>query len=299
MPLLTGQPLNATDHRRYTIHVPDNPPQPTVPAIVVFHGGGQDVTTIAARWGVTAGNPPPPELENYLLVFPESDPGLGQRWVHLGPGDPALPTLDVQFVRRLLDELTSTAYATGSPTVPAVTADPDLVYGAGFSNGAGMVWQLLNAPISASFRGFAAVGAPMDPEKPRFYRQQLGAGVDPTPAPVAYVHGTADHSFRPPFTQREVPLETTLPFFTVTEMLQRNQVPPGPASTTLVSGSGNLTEVVLQLFQGVEAFLQVTVVNGGHNWPMPTTVGNPPVAGHFDATRAIVTFWRDFAGLPG
>ena len=56
--------------------------------------------------------------------------------------------------------------------------------------------------------------------------------------------------------------------------------------------------MVTQLFAGTEAFLQATVINGGHNWPMPTTVGNPPVADHFDATRAIVDFWRRHAGLP-
>ena len=56
--------------------------------------------------------------------------------------------------------------------------------------------------------------------------------------------------------------------------------------------------MVLQEFVGEAAFLQGTVINGGHNWPMPTTRGNPPVAEHFDATRTIVEFWRRHAGLP-
>jgi hypothetical protein len=46
------------------------------------------------------------------------------------------------------------------------------------------------------------------------------------------------------------------------------------------------------------AFSYVTVINGGHNWPTLTTIGNPPVATHFNATQAIVQFWCDFAGLP-
>ena len=97
----------------------------------------------------------------------------------------------------------------------------------------------------------------------------------------------------------ETPLEVTLPFFTVAEMLQRNGVPgTNPASTELVRGSAGVTEVVLQEFTGDAAFLQGTVINGGHNWPMPTTRGNPPVAEHFDATRTIVKFWRRHAGLP-
>ena len=47
-----------------------------------------------------------------------------------------------------------------------------------------------------------------------------------------------------------------------------------------------------------EAFTYATVINGGHNWPGPTTVGNPPVASHFDATQAILDFWHANAGLP-
>ncbi len=38
--------------------------------------------------------------------------------------------------------------------------------------------------------------------------------------------------------------------------------------------------------------------NGGHNWPTATTCGNPPGAPHFDASEAIVDFWRNPAGLP-
>ena len=71
------------------------------------------------------------------------------------------------------------------------------------------------------------------------------------------------------------------------------------ATTTLVPGSTGVTEVVLQLFTGgTEAYLHGTVINGGHNWPTPTTVGNPPVATHLNATRSIVDFWHNHAGYP-
>ena len=91
MPLLTGQSVAGLPHRRYSIQVPDNPGAATVPAIVVFHGGGQDAATIAARWGVDPPNPIPAELADYLLVFPESDPRLGEEWVHFQAGDSAFP----------------------------------------------------------------------------------------------------------------------------------------------------------------------------------------------------------------
>ena len=35
--------------------------------------------------------------------------------------------------------------------MPEVSADPSLAYAAGFSNGGGMVWQLLNSELAASF----------------------------------------------------------------------------------------------------------------------------------------------------
>jgi hypothetical protein len=115
-----------------------------------------------------------------------------------------------------------------------------------------------------------------------------------------YVHGTGEHTFRPPATLQEVPIETTQPAFTVREMLTRNGIPPTApaATTTLIPGSANLTEVVVQEYLGTEAFSCATVINGGHNWPGPTTVGNPPVASHFDTTAAIVDFWHNHAALP-
>jgi poly(3-hydroxybutyrate) depolymerase len=301
MALLTAQPVSTPVTRTYSVEVPDNPPQASIPAIIVFHGGGQDVATIAARWGVQPPAPVPALVQNYLLVFPETHPQLDDEWVHYGPGNSAFPTLDLDFVRDLVAELTTRAYATTSVAVPTVTADPTLIYAAGFSNGGGMVWQLLNSDLSASFRGFAAVGKALDPDKAIQYRRQLaacGAVPAPAPAPVAYLQGTADTGYRPPLTQQEQTLDETLPFFTLTEMLNRNGIAAGPAATRLIPGSTGLTEVVLQRFAGAEAYLHGTVVNGGHNWPTPTSVGNPPVATHFNTTEAIVEFWQANAALP-
>ena len=238
-------------------------------------------------------------MRNYLLVFPETHPQLDKEWVHFQTGNSAFPTLDLDFVQDLLAELTTRAFATGSATVPTVSADPNLLYAAGFSNGGGMVWQLLNSDLAPRFQGFAAVGKALDPEKARHYRQVLAtSGQVPAPAPVFYLHGTADPGYRPPFTQQEVELDETLPFFTLREMLDRNAVAAGPAVTSLVAGSTGVTEVVLQEFAGTAAYVHGTVLNGGHNWPTPTTRGNPPVATHFDTTQAIVDFWRTNAGLP-
>lgn len=300
MTLLTGQEISTDLSRTYHVHVPDDPPQATVPTIIVFHGGGQDADTIARRWGIDPPNPVPAALADYLLVFPEADRRLGDEWAHFTSGMGKVPTHDLDFIEALLAELTTRSYETGSGTVPQVSADPAHVYAAGFSNGTGMVWQLMNSDLVDQFSGFAAVGKALDPEKAAAFRNQLAAaGGQPAAVPAMYVHGTADTSFRPPFTLAETPLDTTLPAFTVQEMSARNGFTLDvPAITQLVSGSTNLTEVVLQLFQGTEAFAMATVIHGGHNWPTPTTRGNPPVAGHFDATEAIVDFWRNHAALP-
>jgi poly(3-hydroxybutyrate) depolymerase len=162
MPPLPGQTLQSSISRTYNVYIPDNPPQATVPAIIVFHGGGQDVQTIARHGEVDPAAIPPqapqPPLDRYLLVFPEADPRLSDEWVNF-KGDRAFPTYDILFVDQLLTEIFATTYATGSALVPNVTVDPDLVYAAGFSNGAAFgCWQLMNSDLVSRFKGFAAVG---------------------------------------------------------------------------------------------------------------------------------------------
>jgi poly(3-hydroxybutyrate) depolymerase len=111
-------------------------------------------------------NPVPAPLENYLLVFPEADRRLSDEWVHFQSGDSAFPTYDLEFVEALLAEITTRLYPTGSAGVD-VTADPDLIYAAGFSNGGGMVWQLANSDLVSRFQGFAPWARRWIPRKSR------------------------------------------------------------------------------------------------------------------------------------
>jgi polyhydroxybutyrate depolymerase len=301
MTVLLNQPLNNDPDRTYNVYVPDSPPATPVPAIIGFHGGGGHVEHMARLWGVDMAGSPPPQLEDYLLVFPEANRELGHRWVNLQADGGAFPTHDLLFLRDLLEDM-GIGYANSAGNT--ITADADYVYAAGFSNGGAMVWQLMNSDLASRFRGFAAVARALDPVKAWHYRKELG-GVPPTAAPAFYVHGTADPGFRPPVTLDETSfqnIDTTLPAFTVQEMLDRNLLPNGPATTTLVPGSTNTTEVIVQLWPPAggnsEAFAYVTVVGGGHNWPSPMGAGRPDVASHFDTTRAIVKFWHNYAGLP-
>ncbi|HZA74557.1 MAG TPA: hypothetical protein VE476_16815 [Propionibacteriaceae bacterium] len=59
MTQLTGQEIVGSRRRTYHVQVPDDPAGPTVPLILVFHGGGQDAITIAKRWYVDPPNPMP------------------------------------------------------------------------------------------------------------------------------------------------------------------------------------------------------------------------------------------------
>lgn len=303
MPFQTNNSINTQTVRKFDVYVPPNPKAAALPAIIVFHGGGQDIRQIEERWGLHPPNPVPALVENYLLVFPETDPTLTDQWVNYKKGDNVFPTHDLLFVEKLINTIVNTPFATGNPVTPTVTADPAHLYAAGFSSGGAAVHSLMNCPLVTRFKGFAAVGRALDPEKAEHYRKSLPPGVLPPPVPLIFIMGTADSGFTSPRTLMEVPIDTTHPYFTVKETLVRNGMwvsPNGPVATTrLIPGSTNATEVVAQLWTGgAAAFSYVTVVNGGHNWPTPTTNGNPPVADHFNATNAIIEFWHNHAGLP-
>ena len=300
MPFQQNNPINMATVRTYDVFIPPTPRRALLPTIIVFHGGGQDIRTIEKRWGINPPNPVPPLVADYMLIFAETDPTLNDEWVHHKKDDSKFPEHDLLYVDALVNEITGIAYNTGNPNIPTVSTDPNLLYAAGFSNGAGMVWQIANSSRVAQFQGFATVGKALDPEKAIYYRAQLQqVGAAPPPIPLIYIMGTADPGFRSPATLWEVPITSTYPFYSLEEMFNRNGIPSGPAQTTLVAGSTNVTEVVAQLWTGgAMAFSYVTVINEGHNWPGPGAVGNPPVATHFNATQAIVQFWHNFAGLP-
>lgn len=96
--------------------------------------------------------------------------------------------------------------------MPELRADPTLIYAAGFSNGGGLVWQPLNSDLSG------------------------GGRVAPRPAPVCYLQGTPIAATDRPSPVGEQPLDSTLPFSTLTEMVSRNGLTAGAAATTLIPG---------------------------------------------------------------
>ena len=93
MTLLTDKRSSAPGAARTTSRSPTIRPEPTVPVILVFHGGGQDAITIAKRWYVDPPNPMPADLAGYLLVFPETDPLMDEEWVHFTALNSGFPRL--------------------------------------------------------------------------------------------------------------------------------------------------------------------------------------------------------------
>ena len=98
----------------------------------------------------------------------------------------------------------------------------------------------------------------------------------------------------------ETALEETLPFFTVTEMLQRNGIPHHRRRRAASSSAAALASPrwccrsSSARRRSCRAPWSTAATTGRCRPP----VGNPPVAEHFDATRTIVEFWRRHAGLP-
>jgi hypothetical protein len=77
MPFQPSNPINMVTVRTYDIYVPPTPRSALLPAIIIFHGGGQDIREIEERWGIDPANPPvPPLVAEYMLVFAETDPTL-------------------------------------------------------------------------------------------------------------------------------------------------------------------------------------------------------------------------------
>jgi poly(3-hydroxybutyrate) depolymerase len=297
VPPLTPQPLPAfvnhtipvtdgaiTLQRSFLAHVPLT--VAPVPAVIVFHGGGQDGSNMVQHWEAMI------PLTNFAIVCPLAlvDPLSNKtRWQYARPGDVSVPTGDLAFVQALLGWL----QATGK-------VDMQRVYASGFSSGAGMTWQLtqLNAFVNR-FRGFAPVSH-------RINSAQLllsDVAARTTPKPVAFTMGTAEPNWA---SGDDSPSEPTPPDV-VRYWMSRNHTlaseDPVVYNCTLEQPVGPFG--VEQLYRpdpnvaGSRALLWMTSVNGGHCWPL---TGHDPsgrglVMRDVNWTKRVVEFWNTYAGM--
>jgi len=257
-----------------------------VPAVIVFHGGGQTADDMIQHWESL--------LPTYqiAIVCPQSliDPSLNAtRWRHAQAGDAAVPTVDLAFVTALLDWLASTG-----------KIDMQRVYAAGFSNGGGMTWQLtqLNAFVNR-FRGFAPVAHVLN-------AGQIALSEAPartTPKPVAYTVGTADSVWGTAQTTAHEPLPPDVVRYWILRNRTLSADPPVVYSCTVEQPVDPFG--VEQLYRpnpivtGSQALLWMTGVNAGHHWP---GTGHDPsgrglVIRDVDWTKRVVAFWNTYAGM--
>ena len=297
MTLLTAQPLATAVTRTYNVEVPATPLQATVPG----HRGLPRRRSGRRRHRPPMGRPPPAavpgSVADYLLVFPETHPQLDKEWVHFQTGNSAFPPSTWTSCR--------TCSATCHPRLRHRIGDR--------ADGVRRPEPVVCRRILQWRRhGLAAAqlrpGGPIPGLRRRRQGPRSGEG---TALPPALAHQGRARAGTGVLRPRHGRSGLPTPVHAAGGRPRQDAAglhPPGDARPQcggcrarrhpLVPGSTGVTEVVLQEFAGTAAYVHGTVLNGGHNWPTPTTLGNPPVATHFDATQAIVDFWRTNAGLP-
>jgi polyhydroxybutyrate depolymerase len=250
--------------RAWLVYVPPSyDPATPMPAIVMLHGrpssaSGMAIITrmheVAARRG-------------FIVVYPE---GVDNQWNaqfdligresgRIGGMRSVVPQDDVEFLTTLMADLRVD-----------LNIDPRRMYVAGFSNG-GFMTMRMACSASDVFAGFAEVGAALYPVMTRTCRSGR-------PAPMLFMHGTADPSI--PFdgvevadsqggtatTQITMSVRNTVAFF-----IARNHCSLRGESTTFAEGGRSPdTHVIRFTPHDCDAgapivFYQVN--GGGHQWP--------------------------------
>ncbi|MFV1966620.1 MAG: PHB depolymerase family esterase [Pirellulaceae bacterium] len=236
--------------RTYLVHVPESydASQPT-PAVLVFHGFGADGAAMARFCGMNA----KADQEGFITVYPY---GTGARIFRLFNGGGArndiaknLPD-DIQFVDRLLDELSAEA-----------NVDTRRIYATGFSNGA-MMCHRLAVERSERVAAIATVAGTMANGLP-----------EPTrPVPVLHFHGTADPAFS--FRGGIDGASEAFDVMSVEETIQfwagQHECLPKPKVWDKKDQFDDGTTVRRRSYQTKEGDVRVVfyVIEGaGHNWP--------------------------------
>ncbi|HEY1297705.1 MAG TPA: hypothetical protein VGJ60_31880 [Chloroflexota bacterium] len=300
-PAWTPVAISVTDNgmtlsRTFLVHTPPAVPGQLLPAVIAYHGGGQNAAAMAQHWD---------SVRNLcVIVCPNAliRPGTGTTgWEYVRPTVPpappvvTVPTVDLAFTEAILNWLRGTG-----------RVDMDRVYAAGFSSGGDFTWQLTQLSRSVDwFRGYAPVSA--------IVNTQMTALADPAaltrPKPLAYTMGTADYNWSrdPGSVQQPVPPDV------VTAWIARNRTldasPPvvyscgrtaGPAPEARVDPFG-----VEQLYlpdpavPNAAAIAFMTVVNGTHAWPLTGSdpTGRNLVTHDVDWTKRLISFWTTYAGM--
>ncbi len=265
--------------RAYLLHVPSGiPPGATVPLVVAFHGTPSSAAEMRAITGFDA----LADERGFLVAYPataEADWNTG--CAECGSLEFELGIDDVRFARDVVADVTRDH-----------PVDARRVYAAGFSNGALFTLRLA-CDASDLFAAFGAVGATaLDP---RFV-----PGCDAArPAPLAFVHGTADREFpldgrdftHDPDGLRLLSMDETLALWT-----GRDGCSGGPTTSSVPDTVDDGTSTRLDAWScaGGAAVLYYRVEGGGHTWPGSPVTFSPtlgPESQDFSASAALMDFF--------
>jgi poly(3-hydroxybutyrate) depolymerase len=292
VPIWPLQTVSVTDNgttrnRTFVAHIPAG--TGLLPAVVAYHGAGQDGLAMSQHWDSVR--------DLCVIVCPNGlvGPVTGTtEWEFARPGSTTVPTQDISFTEAILNWLAATG-----------RVDMERVYAAGFSSGASFTWQLtfLNRTVNL-FRGYAPVSY-----VPNTWMVGLrDAAAGSTPKPLAFAMGTADYNWSlvPLGVQQPTPPEVIASWITRNNALAPNP----PVVYSCGRGSGATQEPLVDPFaveqlyppdpsRNSAAISYLTVVNGQHDWPLtgidPT--GQRLVTHDIDWTKRLLSFWTTYADM--
>ena len=259
---LTAAPIAPGDHRRslkvgeiernYLLHVPpqydaDSP----MPVVLAFHGGGANAEQMVRFCGLND----KADEAGFIAVYPNGT-GRLERALTFNAGNCCGYAMrnkidDVEFVRRLLDDLAS-----------AASIDKKRVFATGMSNGAILCYRLASE-LSDRIAAIAPVAGPIGT-----------ATCEPKrPVPVMHFHGTDDEfaPFQGGVGKRSLSgTDFYSVDYTIEAWVKANGCPAEPVVTDEPDNADDGTTVERRTYspgkEGSEVVLLV-IKGGGHTWP--------------------------------
>jgi polyhydroxybutyrate depolymerase len=237
--------------RSAIVHIPPQYDRTVaMPVVLAFHGGGANADNMVRFSGLND----KADEAGFIAVYPNGT-GRLQRMLTFNGGNccgqaAANGVDDVEFTRRLLDELVAVA-----------TVDPKRVFATGMSNGGIMAYRLA-AELSDRIAAIAPVGGPMGTKT-----------CNPTrPVSVIHFHGT-DDAFAPFQGGRGKGLSGT-DFYSVPDSIaawvEADGCGPTPVTIRLPDTADDGTTVTRTTYgqgkDGAEVVL-IVIEGGGHTWP--------------------------------
>lgn len=293
-------------------------------AVFMFHGGGHTGKAVAKHWKN--------QRSDAFIILPSSKKVAGKRkWNTVDETVPNFVDLkpvrghsDTQFIRRVLIDLEATYGCNQpNPSSPCIKN----YYAAGFSSGAGMVFQLSTRNyFNGWFSGYGAVGNGIKEEMREPVVAGTGNLTEPKiPVPMFYMVGTDERVHMPiAYVEDVIATSCAQPDFIDSSIdcfgansvknipsrrmdsglwLRKTNQTLSASITDHYDGITDDTLIASQLYEpdpiivNAKAVWVGSVINGGHYWPSINTVKVDPMHSEdFETSDQMVDFWTTYAG---